>query len=196
MKKFRSVVVGATLVGLYSLLATTAFALLSPQAGLSSFTLRTAQLDLQIGNSSGGPFTPELQLDTNEYLLPNSIAHTQDFWVRNTSSSGLEFQLTEQLGEGDQDWLALKDVIEIRVSNLITDTGWLSLQEWEQSAVSFPGILGSGSTQRYQFSYRLPDTYGVDPDGVGPLQVGDAVGEELEGKITSNMSFTISGVLQ
>lgn len=196
MKKIRSLVVGALLVGLYTMVGSTAFALLSPQAGLSQFTFQTAHLDILVGSSSGGPFTQELSLSTNELLLPDNQEHTIDFWVKNASSNGIAFQLSGQLGQGNQDWELLKNVIEVKVSNLVTDTGWQTLDAWTQTPTEFPGTLGASTTQRYQLTYRLPETYPVDPDGAGPLLAGDTIGEELEGKITAGMTFTISGTIQ
>lgn len=196
MKKIRSLFVGTLLVGLYTMVGSTAFALLSPQAGLSQFTFQTAHLDILVGTSSGGPFLQELSLNTNDLLLPNNTEHTVDFWIKNASSNGFQFALSGELGEGNQDWEVLKKVIEVKVSNLSIDTGWHTLENWSLAKQSFPGVLGSGATQRYQLVYRLPDRYPTDPDGDGPLQTGDQIGEELEGKITAGMTFTISGEIQ
>ncbi len=196
MKKIRSLIVGALLVGLYTMVGSTAFALLSPQAGLSQFTFQTARLDILVASTSSGPFAEELSLSSNELLLADNQAHTIDFWVKNASSNGIAFQLSGLLGQGNQDWEVLKNVIEVKVSNLVTDTGWKTLEAWTQTPTSFPGVLGSSATQRYQLSYRLPETYATDPDGAGPILAGDALGEELEGKITAGMTFTISGTIQ
>ncbi|MCD8527600.1 hypothetical protein LRY65_05380 [Candidatus Woesebacteria bacterium] len=108
MKKIRSLVVGALLVGLYTMMGTAAYALVQPEVGASVFTFTTAQLNILIGTSSGGPFAQELVLPATEMLLSNDEEHIIDFWVKNASSNGISYALTGQLSEGDQDWDVLK----------------------------------------------------------------------------------------
>lgn len=193
MKKIYSLIVGALLVGMYTMLGSTVFALLMPQSHLSTFLFQTAQLDLLVASSSGGPFTHQLSLATDSMLLADDTEHSTDFWVKNASSNTIDFQLSGQLSTGDQDWDVLKKAIEINISNFSDESGWKTLEEWTNSSVDFPGQLESGTTRRYRFLYRLPSTYSYDPDGEGPIQIGDAIGEELEGKVTTGMTFTISG---
>ncbi|MCD8506695.1 hypothetical protein LRY58_00050 [Candidatus Woesebacteria bacterium] len=195
MKKIRSLVVGALLVGLYTMMGTAAYALVQPEVGASVFTFTTAQLNILIGTSSGGPFAQELVLPATEMLLSNDEEHIIDFWVKNASSNGISYALTGQLSEGDQDWDVLKKAIQVKMSNLSEETRWYTLEEAVVESIPFPGLLENGA-RRYQFIYRLPAQYPVDPDGSGPLHEGDPIGEELEQKITNGIYFLITGHIQ
>ncbi len=87
MRKTRALIVGSFLVGLYTMLGTTAYALFAPQVGVSPFQMQTALVDITIGASSGGPFSHEFTPPVTETLVADGTEHLFDFWVKNHSSS-------------------------------------------------------------------------------------------------------------
>lgn len=194
-RKRRAAIAGALLVGLYTMLGSATFALVQPEANISQFGVRTALLEIQISDSPLDNFGHDLQLSNTDYLLADGTEHSQEFWLKNMSSEGIGYDLEVQLTPGIGDWEALRDYIEVRIETLNSSTPWMSLAEMSAVQVDLSEPLLSGELRDYRLLYRLPTNYVSDPDGAGPLHVGDPIGNELQGKSVGGMELIISGTV-
>lgn len=196
--------IGGASVAFYSLVTSTALALFLPRVTLQYMSFETARLDLQVSGhqvdqpeeSSYGQIAQFPGADT---LLPGGPTAKEDFWIRNTSTHSQPLILSGKFSVGNQDWNILKHLVQarLRVYNTNEETPWLSLEEWSAQVRDFPGSkLGDGSRRRYEFEYRILESYPTDPDGAGPLQANSVVGQEVSGKKTGTISFTVDGRLQ
>lgn len=196
--------IGGASVAFYSLVTATALALFLPRASLKEIAFTTGSLALkvskhQVTHPNPDSYQIEVDFSGTDRLLAGGPAIEEDFWVKNFSSPGQPLSLYGQLSTGSFDWEALKHVIEIKLQTFDGEhqLDWLTLAQWSESAVMFPGTKISDDTQRrYLFLFRMRDTYPTDPDGAGPLQANSPIGPELQGKKTGNLTFTIEGRLQ
>lgn len=196
--------IGGASVAFYSLVTTTALALFLPQAKLQSMVFRSANMVLHVSSEQvNSPNDHLFQLSApftgTDQLYPGGPTVQEDFWLWNKSSPGQHLRLTGQLSGGNQDWDVLQHVIQmkLKVYGSQTETSWLSLAEWSAQKQNFPGdILQDASKRRYEFSFRMLESYPTDPDGAGPLVAGSPIGHELMNKQTGSLVFTIDGSRQ
>lgn len=187
------------MTGLYTMVASTALALFLPQANLTALGFRAARVDLEISLESGGGsgYASQQSLTIPEYLHPDGTEYSQLFWIKNVSSNGQDMILTGQMLAGVFDWDRISQVVELNITHTGMETGWYTLADWASSPIEIPGgVMQPGQSRKYGFSYRMMTHYAVDPDGPGPLQAGDEIGDELEGAMTENVTFQIDGDLQ
>jgi hypothetical protein len=193
--------IGGASVAFYSLVTTTALALFLPQARLETLTFKSANMVLHVSSErADSPSDQGFQLATSfpgtDQLYPGAPTVQESFWLWNRSSPGQSLRLTGQMSVGDQDWSQLQHIVQakLKIHGSSTESPWLSLADWSTQQHTLPGgQLADGSKRRYEFSYRMLDTYPTDPDGAGPLVAGSPIGNELMNKQTVGLVFTIDG---
>ena len=162
---------------------------------------RSLSLDLQISNSSShqepAQFFSEVSLVGASDLIPGGPIHTEPFWVKNVSRSPKTLKLYGQF-LGNPPPSSFDELLQIRITTeQAMNSGWMTLKQWSETGSSLEdGELLAGLARRYQFEYRLLPRYVSDPDGSGPLQDGDLVGEEIFTQQSGPWSFALHGVVQ
>lgn len=189
--------VGSLLV-VYLLLGSSALALFLPESRLTGMQMTTSDLELMVdvGGGDSPIFVPTDHINGPITLKPEMEPFPEQFWVKNTSSLTERLDLSMYLDGGSGDWEALGDLAQVAIVDPETgeDSGWYSLNEWREAPKSFPNPrLNDGQYRRYEAHYEFADVYPVDPDGDGPIEVGDAIGNEMMDKSITDLTMIIQG---
>lgn len=188
-----------SLLAVYLLMGSTALALFYPQVSLTGLDLKTANLNLLVAVTDGDNpiFSETGQLSGVTTLQPGMSSVTETFWLKNNSSTNQRLDLTVQIeGQINGDWGVVKDLVMLELYDPQTaeTSDWHSLAELYNQKLSMPSPnLLKGDQRKYELHYDFADTYPVDPDGDGPIQVGDPVGNELMGKETGGYNLLFEG---
>ncbi len=175
-----------SLLTVYLLLGSTALALFLPQASLTGMQMKTADLRLLVATSGGSnpSYSSSEHLNGAVTLQPGMTPYQEVFWVKNDSSVAQQLDVTLQLQASGGDWEKLKDIVRMQLYDESESNAgeWYTLNEWAAQARELPNNHLTETQQRkYSIFYDLSDTYPVDPDGDGPIQAGDDIGNELMG---------------
>lgn len=194
MKKI--VISAGSLVVMYALLSSTAAAMFLPSAEFTGINLQTASYGIQVSSDAQDPvFQDTATLLGSFDLQPDMTPFENIFWVKSDNSQGQRISLSARIEGGSGDWEQLKDLVKIQIQEATSgeSSDWLTLQEW-QTAQTMPVPTMAESVQRqYKVLYDFSSTYSVDPDGEGPLSVGDQVGNETMGLSLEGVKLIIEG---
>jgi len=196
MKK-RLLSVGSLLM-VSSVVASAALAAFLPNSTFSGMEFRTSEMSLMVDPDYFGPgdFRVQHFLPGAFGLHPGGEAVTDDFSVKNASGQGQALTVSAQLTPGDQDWDSLKDVVTLSIYSHSNgqSTPAYTLEEWAAEPKELPlAHLNANAVEGYQMRYSMLANYPTDPDNNGPLQMGDAIGNELMNKVSENAVFVLSG---
>jgi hypothetical protein len=196
MKVNRILVSVASLCLVYSLLGSTALALFLPQVSLTGMQLSTSTLGLLVGTGDNPTYVQTGHLAGVSDLHPGMTPFTDSFWLQNTSST-MPLDLSIQMEGGSSDWEQLKNLIQIQIRDVSGNhtSPWFSLAEiTDASFHPLPNfVLPARESRQYEIVYDFPATYPLDPDGSGPLQAGDPIGNEMMDKSTNDMQIIFEG---
>lgn len=187
--------VGAV-VATYSLVASTAAAMFLTTAQFTGMQLETTSLALKV--SADGHDSPVYHdtavLDGSYVLQPGMNPHENFFWLKTENSAGQQVTLSAYMEGGSGDWEALQNLILIRIEETTSGVGtdWLTLKEWQQSHALPVPTMSEGEQRKYVMLFDLLDSYVEDPDGSGPIQSGDPVGNEAMGLGIHDIRFVIN----
>jgi hypothetical protein len=111
------------------------------------------------------------------------LSASANFNLKNSSTAPINLKVSARLLSADGDWDALKDVIEVRVhplGNTGSSTGYKTLAEWNaENGINLPGgDLAQGATKSYTADVQIDKKYG----------------NELAGKMLTNLQLEINGV--
>lgn len=186
----------------YSVVASTALAVFSPQAQVGALAFRTSSYSLKISSDPSmtdpatSSFGQSISLQGANNMYPGMEPVAERFWLMNTSSSSQMLQLHGAFSPGDEDWEKLKGAIRFKIKDVLNfaettmiTLGETSSQPWTMATMP----LGSGERRLFEIEYSMSTEYSVDPDGDGPLQAGDPIGNEAMGLETTGASFIIDG---
>ena len=158
--------------------------------------MKTADLALLVATSGGASpiFSTAEHLNGAVTLQPGMQPYQETFWIKNDSSVAQQLDVSMQLQASGGDWEQLKDLVSIKLYDVSENTTgeWYTLNEWSESAKPLPNSHLTETQQRqYTINYDIADAYPVDPDGDGPIQVGDAIGNELMGLSVENVELVL-----
>lgn len=177
------------LVVTVGVVATAAYALFSDTVTVSGLTITTGNADLQISFNNS---TWEEDHDfTTEGILADAVypgyeSPTVPFWLRNNSLSDIDLGVFSKLVDwtvnASGDWSALRGVVEVRVRNTTVGagTGWQTLQAWNATGFTLPGVLSPDEVNAYEIQ----------------LRVSSAAGNEISERGLTNVTFDITGTQQ
>lgn len=196
----RGLVLGSAGVMILASASLTA-AMVYPKAHLNqmTFTTPTYQLKVAIALDPGeSDYDSEQDLAGYGDLYPGMPeVQPEHFWVKNMSSDDVAFKLTGAFVNDAGSWTTLSDQAEMKITRADTgeSTGWKRLSQWRvDDQVDLPGTeIAAGEEKKYLVSYRMPEHYTVDPDGNGPINLGDPLGEEAMGQTAEGIIFAIQG---
>lgn len=182
----------------YLLLGSSAFALFLPQVKLTGLQMRTANLALLVGVRGGDNpiYSTTETMNGAVTLQPGMDYYAEQFWVKNDSSITQQVDLSMRIEGGSGDWDELEDLVQIELYDpeTTTSTGWFTLAEWQAERKAFPNPhLVETQARKFEIHYEFADTYPEDPDGEGPLQAGDPIGNELMDKAITGLELVIEG---
>lgn len=187
----------AMLVGVYTLVASTAVAMFLPQAQVNGITLRSAVLNLLVSDTGGlnPEFYPQASMDGNSWLKPGANPEPEAFWLKSDNDANQTIYVTARVQSGGGDWELLKDVMTIKISDFdeTEETETYSLAQWQEAKAVPLDVYRGVVERRYLMWYGMLDTYPTDPDGAGPLQAGDPVGNELMDKTVTDLQIVFEG---
>lgn len=171
------------------------------QASAGGMVFRSLSVDLEVSNSASweepAQFFSEVSLHGADDLIPGGPIRSEVFWVKNVSKSPRTLRVFGQL-LGNANPSLLDDLLEIRViSENSPLASWQSLRQWAEVGGPFEnGDLLEGQARRFQLEYRLLPRYPSDPDGDGPRQASDIVGDEVFEAVSGPWSFALRGNIQ
>lgn len=191
MKKILLGVLGLLVAG--SVTFATARALFTATATVNSIHIRAGTAGLEVG--------PDAQNTSTTWNLGNDwlVDGFYPGWgeandkntnivVENTGNSvpmSIKAQLTSA---NSADWANdLKYAVEVAVNRGGDSTGYYSLLQWNEGAISLPGTIDPLNTATYTVYMRVPRNYGFGYYG------GKEVGNEIAGKYLQSIEFTLTG---
>ena len=185
-----------SLLVVYLLLGSSAFALFLPQASLTGMEMKTANLSLLVATTNGSNpiYSTAEHLNGAVTLQPGMEPYQEVFWLKNDSSVAQQLDVTMRLEAGGGDWEKLKDIVKMQLYDLNENNAgeWYTLNEWATAAKPLPNNhLTETQSRKYSISYDLADTYPTDPDGDGPIQSGDVIGNELMDLSVENVQLVL-----
>lgn len=187
------------IVAAYAMVTTTALAVFSPQAQVESLAFRTSSYSLKVSadpgeNPADSSFSQSISLQGANDMYPGMPPASEKFWVKNDSTTPQVLGLKGAFSSGDKDWEKLKYAVHINLRDLrdFSESGYVTAGETQSNAWPFPiSYLYPGERRQFEIEYLMPTYYPIDPDGDGPLQVDDLIGNEAMGLETTGAAFVI-----
>lgn len=194
----RFIMSGLGMAAAYAVVATTAFAVFSPQAHMG-LGFRTSSFSLKVStdpsaNPPSSSFSQTASLRGAANMYPGMDPVKEQFWLMNDSSTAQTLSLKSTFLSGDKDWDKLKYalVLQIRDLDTLADSGAFTPGELQTNPWPFPTpVLMPGEKRRFEIAWSMSTEYAGDPDGSGPLQAGSQVGNEAMGLETSGAVYVI-----
>lgn len=179
-----SVVAIALAIGVVS---SSAYALFSDSVTVSGVTIKSGSAVLQVKNTPQGAFGDTATFNNtvlNTMMYPGFTSPTfGTFWLKNSSTANIGLSIKGKILDGATgDWDALKDVIQLRFTNVYASpqpgpTEWKTLNEWYQTGFALPQFLVPvGDDDEFVIEARM-----LDADN------------SVAGKTLSNITFEFTG---
>lgn len=170
----------------YILVASTAAAMFFTSAEFTGISLSTSSLELLVSAYEGDnptDFAKSAILLGGMNMQPGMTPQEHYFWVRANNSPGQKINMSVHFTKGTGDWEQLKDLVLIQIKDTTSDlqSDWLTLDQWQQTQDMPQPNLNASEHRKYVMRVNFPEVYSFDPDGEGPLQVGDPIGDEAMG---------------
>lgn len=180
MRKILSGMLGLVMVA--SVVGGVAYAAFSSTASVEGISFSSGDADLRVwdGDSYEPTFTSNW---TFSGLLPGSTGTPQSFWLKNTSSTALTFNLTAKLRDGVVgDWDDFKANVSVAIADFgATPTEWYTLEQWNAGAGAFQSGSNTSLDQNEEQQYTMH------------VQVNPLAGNEFENKTLSSVEFDFTG---
>jgi len=166
------------------------YALFSDTVTISGLTVTAGNADLQINlttNNTNEGFVNNWSTPLSYNDLYPGFEGNGDFWLRNISDSNISLRPVARLTSAGGDWTALKDKIQLRVTDLTNGSyswGWQTLAWWNSEARTLTdtnGILAEALDLNTAFSH----------DFKIEVKVLESAGNEIADKNLTNITFEI-----
>ena len=160
----------------------TAYALFFDTATVAGISVSAGSADIKISGDGTNYDDNAPNIGVN---IPNIFPGYQmndNFFVQNVSVSNISLDITGQLTSAGGDWGDLSPKLWLKIddaSNSSFTTGWLTLAQWNNAAISLPNNPLANNASREYIAY-----FQVDPA---------ATSAEIAGKSLTNITFVLTG---
>ncbi len=164
MKKIISSILSIVLT--ISVVSGAAYAAFTDDAQIQGLSITTGNPDLRIYNPTTELYADNVNFGASLGTLFNRMYPGQErsftLLLNNNTDSAISLSTFGKLTAATG-WGPISDVIEVKVSDGVTDTDWKSLTLWNSTGFAFPGTMAQGAEKSYTFSVRIaagtPNTF-------------------------------------